>query len=306
MGPIGNHIKLRDAKWTPVLESVIGNTLNAFCVTNHHDRRLLEDLKRRIGCGQVPILTGSDEKFDYTRGEPPSDVLTILRVLDVDDDFVLRKLVNGVHIESSALVEQRVDGDNLVRRNLPNVKFCYSADMFSIKGGAVGSSTQTLNPYRGPPRLSTDVKAKLAEAQAAYNETQQELRDIGKEIEAIQRERNEAQQGVRKARERLQQVSRKQQKAREDLERLDEDLRADEPANVAALEHARKESREELEKCREGFAEVQARKEVRVRVRECARAGLLAEGDDTDCFHSFARSRAGTREQNRPQTGSLH
>lgn len=93
-----------------MLESVIGNTLNAFCVTNHRDRQLLEDLKRRIGC-QAPILTGSDETFDYSHGEPPQDVLTILRVIDVDDDFVLRRLVNAVHIECSALVERRVDGE---------------------------------------------------------------------------------------------------------------------------------------------------------------------------------------------------
>lgn len=32
---------------------------------------------------KVPIIKGQREDFDYRQGEPPSDILTILRVLDV-------------------------------------------------------------------------------------------------------------------------------------------------------------------------------------------------------------------------------
>jgi chromosome segregation ATPase len=39
IGPIGNHLKLRNKDWAGVLESVMGNTLNAFCVTNIYDRK---------------------------------------------------------------------------------------------------------------------------------------------------------------------------------------------------------------------------------------------------------------------------
>lgn len=149
-----------------------------------------------------------------------------------------------------------------MRRNIPNVKFCFSADMFQLKGGAVGSTTQTLNPYKGPPRLSTDVKARLEEARAAYAETQAQLTKCQRELEGIKRERTEAHETLRKGRERLQKTSRKHIKARDDLARFEEDLRADEPANVGALEAARTEAREELERCREAFEDVQRRKEV--------------------------------------------
>lgn len=261
VGPIGTHLKLKDQKWAPVLESVIGNTLNAFCVTNHHDRKLLENLKRRVKCNQVPILTGSDEPFDFSQGEPPADIVTVLRVLDIDDDFVLRQLVNAVHIESSALVVRRSDGDQLMRSQIRNIRFCFSADMFQIKGGTVGSTTQTLNPYTGPPRLSTDVRGRLEDAQAAVVATRKELRKLDESVASIGRERAESQSSVKQRREKLQQAKRKQERARDELIQLEEDMRADEPANMAALEEARREAREELERCRESFAAVQARKE---------------------------------------------
>jgi chromosome segregation ATPase len=135
VGPIGVHLKLKDMEWAPVLESVIGNTLNAFCVTNHHDRRLLENHKRRTNNPFVSILTGSDEPFDFSHGEPPEDIATILRVLDIDNDFVMRQLVNAVHIERAALVPRRVDGDTLMRARRPNVQFAFSKDMYRISGG---------------------------------------------------------------------------------------------------------------------------------------------------------------------------
>lgn len=47
VGPIGLYVKLKDAKWAGVLEIVFGDMLNAFCVTCHHDRVLLMELKRQ-------------------------------------------------------------------------------------------------------------------------------------------------------------------------------------------------------------------------------------------------------------------
>lgn len=261
VGPIGAHIKLKDTKWAELLESVIGNTLNAFCVTNYHDRRLLEDLKRRLDCQQVPILTAPDEAFDFSGGEPPPHVLTILRVLDVDDDYILRQLVNSVHIESSALVERRAEGDRLMRSGTPNIRICFSGDMFQIRGGAIGSSTQTLNRYRGPPRLSSDVSARLEEARAAFEETQSQLKECGERMRSIDQQLSDTKTAVRQARDKMEVAKRKSDRVRRELDQLQDDMRADEPANVAALEAALHETREELDRCRQSFADVQGEKE---------------------------------------------
>lgn len=84
VGPIGLHLKLKDSKRALVLESIISNTLNSFCVVNHLDRHLLDVIECRVNCGHVSIVTGSDEPFNFPLGEPPPDVLILLRVLDID------------------------------------------------------------------------------------------------------------------------------------------------------------------------------------------------------------------------------
>jgi chromosome segregation ATPase len=44
VGPIGLHIKLKDAKWSNVLESVLNSVLTSFLVTNKADQARLSDL----------------------------------------------------------------------------------------------------------------------------------------------------------------------------------------------------------------------------------------------------------------------
>ncbi|CAO1633857.1 unnamed protein product [Sympodiomycopsis kandeliae] len=262
VGPIGSFVKLKDTKWAKVLESVIGNTLNAFCVVDHHDRRLLESVKRRIGCGSVSILTASDEAFDFSGGEPPADVLTILRVLEVSDEYVLRQLVNAVHIESSALVEHRPDGDQLMRRGVRNVKHCFSADMYRLGGGAIGSSTQTLNPYKGTPRLTADLQGKIDETKIILEQTQKDLGVANEELKRAQSERRQLEDSVRNNRQKLSAIGKQQHKARSDLAQVEDEMREDEPANMAAIEEARRDAREELDKCKSRFEELQSEKEA--------------------------------------------
>lgn len=261
VGPIGQYLKVKDAKWVPVLESVIGNTLNAFCVVDHHDRRILEQLKQRLRCNQISILTSSDEAFDFSAGEPPADVVTILRVLDIKDDYILRQLVNAVHIESSALVERRPDGDQLMRRSIRNVKYCFSADMFRLGGGAVGSSTQTLNKYKGPPRLSSDLQGRLAEARAALERAQQGLAAANEKLRETQASKRQLEEAAKANRQKLSVVGKQLLRIKDEIVQLDDEVREGEPANVAAIEAARRDTREELDRCRETFEQVQGEKE---------------------------------------------
>lgn len=261
VGPIGKYVKLKDPKWAPVLESVIGNTLNAFCVVDHHDRRILEELKRRHGARDVTILTGSNEAFDFSSGEAPQGVLTILRVLAIENDYILRQLVNSVHIEAAALVDRRVEGDELMRQGLRNVRYCFSGDMYRVGGGQVGSTTMTLNPYKGPPRLSSDVQDRLKQAQAYGADLQKRVQAADAALREIATAKKQVEDGVRSNRQRLGLIAKKLAKAKDEMHQIEEDMREDEPANVAALEDSRREAREELDRSREAFAAIQARKE---------------------------------------------
>lgn len=175
VGPVGTHLKLKNPKFGPLLESVIGNTLSAFCVTNQQDRAQLENMRRRTECTQIPILMGSDEAFDWSAGEPNERITTILRVIDFDDDFVKRQLINNMHIERCAIVARREDGDALMRSNCANVRICFTLDLFRVEGGNTGSHSQTITQYQGAPRLSSDVDVQILESQNRYNQVEEEL-----------------------------------------------------------------------------------------------------------------------------------
>ena len=164
-GPLGMHIRLRDRRWAPVIESVLADPLNAFVVTNHHDRALLSRILKTYHASNQ-IITAARDLFDYSHGEPEASVLTILRVLETDE-HILRVLIDGHRIEKSALVPERVLGDQLMRRRLPNVLQCYSADLFKITGGATSSVTQTVTRYTGVPRFAADHTSELEEAHRA-------------------------------------------------------------------------------------------------------------------------------------------
>lgn len=189
VGPVGSHIKLKDISFGPLLESVIGNTLSAFCVTNHQDRAVLEDLRRRSDCGHVPVLMGSDEAFDWSAGEPDGGIDTILRVLDFDDAFVKRQLINNMHIERCAIVSKREGGDALMRSNPANVRVCFTLDFFRVDGGNTGSHSQTLNRYQGAPRLSSNVDDKIAETLERRNLIEKELQDAFAETRTLDAKR---------------------------------------------------------------------------------------------------------------------
>lgn len=249
VGPIGSKIKLsrQNQKWAPVLESVIGNTLNAFCVTNHHDMNLLLSLKERANCREVSIITGSDEMFDFSSGEPDENILTVLRVIDIEDEFIKRQLINSINIERCALVEKRADGDRLLRSRPRNVRMAYSLDLFRLQFSEAGSSTQVLRPYRGPPRLSADVDEQLSRAMGQKPEHEFALQTAQREISRLEDELRKWNEERQNLRTRIPELKRQAQKKNSEEERVVEDLHQDQPTNIAAL----REALVELEKSRD-------------------------------------------------------
>ena len=94
---LGIYVKVKDPKWTNVLESVIGNMLGDFMVTNREDRSILESILRKYKAyafqiavidlflrTSVRIHQSKPELFDYSHGEPDDRFLTILRCLEVE------------------------------------------------------------------------------------------------------------------------------------------------------------------------------------------------------------------------------
>jgi len=259
-GPLGMHIRLRDRRWAPVIESVLADPLNAFVVTNHHDRALLSRILKTYHASNQ-IITAARDLFDYSHGEPEASVLTILRVLETDE-HILRVLIDGHRIEKSALVPERVLGDQLMRRRLPNVLQCYSADLFKITGGATSSVTQTVTRYTGVPRFAADHTTELEEAQraiaqhdASRSQIQSSLSELAEQETQLKSEQMRNQQQVEATRQ-------EHRKLRQRIAQLEETMRDDEPANVVALEEARAEADVEMARIVERFKQTEGEKEA--------------------------------------------
>lgn len=259
VGPIGTLLHLRDARWAPVVEAVLGDALNAFCVTNHADRERLARILRQHQC-RNQIYTAPRDEFEFAQGEPEAGVTTLLRVLEVDDAYVTRTLVNALNVEKSALVQERAQGDVLMRRNLRNVQQCFSADLFKITGGPAGSSTQTVTRATGPPRFARDTSAEVAEAQAALREQRaahaarlQEARSVDAELRALA-------QRIREHERAAQAQKGEVRSLREAMAQVEDEMREDEPVNVAAFEAALADARGEMERVVEQFRLVEADK----------------------------------------------
>ena len=49
VGPLGHHVRLRERKWSPVLESAFSDLLTNFVVTSKRDQALLSRIMQRVG-----------------------------------------------------------------------------------------------------------------------------------------------------------------------------------------------------------------------------------------------------------------
>lgn len=110
----------------------------------------------------VPVFRYRHQDFNFSSGEPSRSFLTIYRAIQVEHPVVLRQLVINNSVEKIILVEHRAEANRIAtsgpNRTLPhNVTACYTLDGYNVGHRGGGNSTQTVNFWRGAPRLSRDV-----------------------------------------------------------------------------------------------------------------------------------------------------
>ncbi|CAG8453598.1 23060_t:CDS:10 [Dentiscutata erythropus] len=251
VGPFGRYIKLTKPEWRNTLESVIGHSLTAFSVSNHHDQQLLSGILKRFHCNS-PIIVGEDDHFDYSSGEPSSH------------ENVKRRLIIQHHIESVILVEKRAEADLIMNndgRGFPyNVSACYTVDGFKVGHRGGGYLTQSIYTYRGPARFTQDIDAQIRDTQEKIKDATfmrnryiTELRRADVEIDKANQEHREIQNKINEYQRRGKQLN-------NEIIQLKEDLQEDEPANIAALEEAIREAEIEIEQYKRNYASLQEQK----------------------------------------------
>ena len=170
----------------------------------------------------------------------------------------------------------RAAGDALVRQHKRNVQQCYSADLFKITGGPKGSSTQTVTRYQGAPRFARDSSAQRAEAEAALVALDRQAAEVDAQLVALTDRERAWREDERVRSDDMAQHRQTLRELRRRIAQIEDQLREDEPANVAALEEARAEAEEDMRRVRACFQETEAQKEA----LEAALVAPLAQSED--------------------------
>ncbi|KAI9596281.1 P-loop containing nucleoside triphosphate hydrolase protein [Syncephalis fuscata] len=258
IGPLGNYVKLIESKWADTLESLLGNTLGDFIVTNHADKERLMHILRAHQCGKSRVyVTPDDPTHDHSRGEPDSRFLTVLRVLNISHPMVTRQLVIQNRIEQIVLIEERIEAERVMSNGFPsNVTACYTREGFSIGTRSGGSATIAMSQYTGPPRFTVDIQQKLRQCEAQKEVHRGKLQEIEVDTQQLRQQQREINEQIRTNQKTTNEGRRTIQQLRRQLEELQDKLQEIEPANLAVIEEEKQRTQREIDMTKQQYAQL--------------------------------------------------
>lgn len=106
IGPIANHVEVKNAKYRQYVEDALGNVLMAFCVDNANDVMVFREIQKKLAQPQVniPVICAkfSDRQYDVTGNCVLADANTV-RLMDMivaDHPVVMNCLFDQCNIET--------------------------------------------------------------------------------------------------------------------------------------------------------------------------------------------------------------
>lgn len=290
VGPMGAHIKVLQPIWSPMLEKMFGESLNAFVVTSRADQQRLKGMMTSLRIGRSPIIIGNPRPIDCSRNEPDENFDTVLRILKIDDPLIRNQLIINNRIEKTILVQDHDEAGRIMYSAAPprNVAACFH--LFPKRGlgwtvrltvNANGiNSSPTPPPYANQrPRLQSD----------SHQETsmhKQELGQVQIELKDLQNQRSDHQKTGERCRKEIaaikKTVDRSKQRVREmqvEIERIQGELDAfdGEDGRLDTLRSDLSKAKEDLEHFGGQYGTVGLRKAEQSTLCESLREDLKKE-----------------------------
>lgn len=232
IGPIGKHITLKYTEWDSILSKIFKRSLNAFIVTNPHDKKVLFQMmsKARVS---YPIIMSTPDLYEFESKMPDRQkYLVLYDALEISNEHVKRVMIDQHKIESTILVEGRAKADEIMHTNPYNVTLCYSYNNDKRRGFSlsnIGGSSSTAPIYGFPPpymmrtsggsqlQILEETKKELLEDQNRVsnklNSLQKQLRDkqisekeIGESISKFRVERSHIEREIDRIEDQLNKV----------------------------------------------------------------------------------------------------
>ncbi|GAA5883202.1 hypothetical protein JCM16303_007304 [Sporobolomyces ruberrimus] len=251
VGPMGLNVQLNHPEYARALDSFFNHYLNGFVCSNQEDARRLRQLcsKYRMPQETIILCVDYDENFDrdLAHGEPDSQILTVLRALTIDSPLVRQALINSNQLEKIALVPRRPDGDALMRTDPRNVSRTFSADMYQLRHSNGKSSSNSMDDWRGAPRLQADASQSIASLEEQMQKIDIDIRgleqrkaQVGQLARAADQQRKSLDGEIRK-------LSSRKLRLQNEIAANTEKLTEEQPNNISALLSAKAEIEAEIE-----------------------------------------------------------
>jgi chromosome segregation ATPase len=198
LGPIGNLIRLQQARWSTILEVTLGGTLNSFIVTSTHDHKILQEMMRQLNIKRCPIILCNRDRLDTTGKEPDARFDTIMRVLQFEDQLVRDQLIISNAIEQIILIPNRIEAQEVMFNSaVPrNVQACLTFHdgnssqglRLTNRGGTNLSSAPVIANRNLRHRIKTDSSIQVAMEKEVLERLKGELRNLERESRVRQQE----------------------------------------------------------------------------------------------------------------------
>ncbi|KAF9804066.1 hypothetical protein IEO21_09462 [Rhodonia placenta] len=244
VGPFGLYVNVKDAeRWAPLMRVQLGGMMSGFAVSDARDRMALDALLKRYGNQNINIVIAEVDLFDYSRGEPPEGIPTVLRTLDVSDEYVLRLLINAMHIEGTLIAPTRREADELLQR--VGRGLAWSGDLYTVRRYPEGGgSSNPLQPLRqGDPRQQLFTGGDIAGEKRRWEQevaaAERELVDLSEKIDGLRAQYQKLNQEVKALSSREDRLDKKVKELKALRDTLVLESNEDTPSSVQLLEQAK-------------------------------------------------------------------
>eukprot|EP00980_Cylindrotheca_fusiformis_P021406 scaffold8259_cov143-Cylindrotheca_fusiformis.AAC.24 len=204
VGPIGAYVKIvaGKEKFASIAEFSLGNgTLDRFIVTNEHDLKIFQKIRREAGCTQDCGILLQQPFARYNIPPPPVEgIETVASVLQISDDLVFNCLVDSCKIEEKALSISKEESENLlltqgnggkyaIRGKIKTVFCLPKGDNWNVKNGTIGLNS---NERRLRQTIGVDKSAAIAETRREVQSLKEDMENLRREESKLEHQHTES------------------------------------------------------------------------------------------------------------------
>ncbi|KAG7347822.1 RecF/RecN/SMC N terminal domain containing protein [Nitzschia inconspicua] len=274
LGPIGSYCKIHSGKeeFAKVAESAMGpNILDRFVVFNDGDRKTLQSIRQKAGCGADCGIFQQSQHPRYRIPDPPEmdGIETIASVISVQNDLVFNCLVDNAKIDERALARskeqserQLLGRDNSGRHfmqgnKLKEVFFLPKGDNWKLTKG--GNIQMISNTRRMNQSIGVDMAGAVREAEMELQSMKQEHNNLNRQYSKLEHDHLEQKKLWNKWKRAMQENEKKMDDAQQTIDdvKAEETNTADMDVDTNEEEQEVAEAQEDLDRINENIEKVQ-------------------------------------------------